>query len=170
MPEPLPPSGVTLPEPVVDPFASPAYPVPAQTRPSSMIERTQWIRDEVPVVVPSTLRDPELAIEVILGAEESPVEDVRVVLWSPTSIVASFRVPSVPPGATVRVDFTSERVYTTAPGQAEQVNGAWARDYDGGPLRWPGAIPAGQPYILTVDRAPHSKPVMVAVSVVGRRI
>lgn len=167
---PLPPDRVTLPAAVVDPFAEPTSDIgPVQARPILMAERTEWLRDTVELHVPASVRDPEVAVEVILTALDAPADDVRVILWGADAELLAFRVPRIPAGGSVRVRSVDKRVWTSGPEGAERLNNGFARAPDGGPMTWPDRILSLRAYWLTVDRAPHSAPVNVQVAIAGRR-
>jgi hypothetical protein len=127
--------------------------------------RTEWLRTEQDAPLPDGAVYPFVAPEVVVAAELGAVDEVRVTLWDGPIQRTAFMLPYVPADASVRVDLAGRRVFTEW-GGVERSNSAFISGPDGGPFFWPGNIPATD-LRVTVDRAPHSPPVTVAVTLTG---
>jgi hypothetical protein len=146
-----------------DPWATPVESNPWAIEPEPV--RTEWLRTEQPLPLPDGFRDPLIAPEVVVAADMGAADEVRVTLWDGPIQRAAFIVPYVPAGASVRVDLGARRVFTEWNG-VERSNSAFISGVTGGPFFWPGDIPATD-LLVTIDRAPHSPPVTVSVTLTG---
>jgi hypothetical protein len=156
--DPAPPTGGPT-----DPWAAPVEPSPWAIELPPV--RSEWLRTEHDAPLPDGFRDRFLSPEIVVAAPSGAVEEVRVTLWDGPTERAAFLIPYVPADASVRVDLAERRVFTEW-GGVERSNSAFISGPDGGPFFWPGNIPAAD-LRVTVDRAPHSPPVTVAVTLTG---
>jgi hypothetical protein len=152
--DPAPPTGGPT-----DPWATPVE------SPDREPVRTEWLRTEHDAPLPEGAVYPFVAPEVVVAADLGANEEVRVTLWDGPIQRTAFVLPYVPADASVRVDLAGRRVFTEW-GGVERSNSAFISGPDGGPFFWPGNIPAAD-LRVTVDRAPHSPPVTVAVTLTG---
>jgi hypothetical protein len=154
-PEPVDLFAVPRPEPIV-----PLVPVER-----TMPERLQWLRQEMPLERPQF--GAEIAPSITLIPSDGYVEDVRVALVRDSVPVMSVRIPALPQGGEVRIDYRTRRIYTRSNDGPERVNYALARAADGSRLVWPKSLPNSGQYTLFVDRAAGNA-VEVGAVLVGR--
>jgi hypothetical protein len=155
-----------LPRPApVDLFAVPRPEPVMPTVERTMEPRLQWLRQEMALERPAF--GTEVAPSITLIPSNGHVEDVRVALVRDSVPVMALRIPALPQGGEVRIDYRARRIYTRSNDGPEQVNYSLARAADGSRLVWPKSLPNSGQYTLVVDRG-AGNPVEVGAVLVGR--
>jgi hypothetical protein len=137
-------------------------------RPESLSDRglparAEWTRQVVAAPKPPYGR---FATPIItLATVGGDAEDVRVTFVSRGQSVGAFRLPFLPVGGTVTVNYRDRTVHTQAHGVARR-NNAFARSVSGAPMVWPIELPADEVEVW-VDRAPSDPPLAIGFAVQG---
>ena len=152
-------------EPVSDPFStSTPYPVPPSRSRGSLPPRGSWMRQSMPVTKPQYGN--QFAPVVSLSTVGGSAEDVRVTLMSGGEPLSVFRLPFLPEGGTVTVDYRDRTVRTKADG-VTRLNTGFARSESGAPMQWPKELLFNGAELL-VDRAVGDPPLAIGVVAQGR--
>ena len=108
----------------------------------------------------------QFAPVVSLSTVGGSAEDVRVTLMSGGEPLSVFRLPFLPEGGTVTVDYRDRTVRTKADG-VTRLNTGFARSESGAPMQWPKELLFNGAELL-VDRAVGDPPLAIGVVAQGR--